>query len=322
MTRSLLVLLIFLSACSVSAQQKTAKSDGGKFRAAADYSRDASGLSVLVLKSGKVVFEEYHNGHSAETPWMLASGTKSFSGVVLAAAIEDKLIDGFDEKISATITEWKSDARLSQITLRQMLSLTSGVEVGPNGRLPSYSAAVRSSGKYLPGEIFEYGPAPFQIFGEVMRRKLAKQNETVEGYMKKRLFDPIGLKAARWNQQEGQPNLPSGAFLTAREWAKFGTFLINGGKVNGKQIIAKKLLDDLTKGSKANANYGLTFWLNRSHSGTASIAEGRLGRLRERLGGEEMGTNAISKNGIDKNIPNDLSWRPVRATRDFILFLR
>jgi CubicO group peptidase (beta-lactamase class C family) len=302
----LMLSLVCLSACSVSAQQKNAIVDAGKFRAAADYSRDTRGLSVLVMKGGKVVFEEYQNGHSAETPWMLASGTKSFSGVMLAAAIEDKLIDGFDEKVSATITEWRTDPRRSKITIRQLLSLTSGIEVGPNGRPPSYSEAVKFSTRFEPGEKFEYGPVPFQVFGEVMRRKLAKRNETVEGYMKRRLFDPIGLKPARWNKQENQPNLPSGAFLTTREWAKFGTFLINGGKVDGKQIISKKLLDELTKGSKANPNYGLTFWLNRSHTGTASIAEGRGGRLRERLGGEEMGTNAISKNGIDKSIPNDL----------------
>jgi CubicO group peptidase (beta-lactamase class C family) len=187
-----------------------------------------------------------------------------------------------------------------------LLSLTSGIEVGPNGRPPSYSEAVKFSTKFDPGDKFEYGPVPFQVFGELMRRKLAKKNETVESYMKRRLFDPIGLKAARWTKQENQPNLPSGAFLTTREWAKFGTFLLYGGKVGGKQIISKKMLDELTKGSKANPNYGLTFWLNRSHTGAASIAEGRLGRLRERLRGEEMGTTAISKNGIDKSIPNDL----------------
>jgi len=61
----------------------------------------------------------------------------------------------------------------------------------------------------------------------------------------------------------GQPMLPQGASLTAREWAKFGLFLKNGGKSNGKQIVKTKLLDELVKGSEANPAYGLTFWLNR-----------------------------------------------------------
>jgi CubicO group peptidase (beta-lactamase class C family) len=301
----LVISLACLSACSVSAQQENASADGWKFRPAADYSRDTRGLSVLVMKGGKIVFEEYQNGHSAERSWMLASGTKSFSGVMLAAAIEDKLINGFDEKVSATITEWRTDPRRSKITIRQLLSLTSGIEVGPNGRPPSYSEAVKFSTKFDPGDKFEYGPVPFQVFGELMRRKLAKKNETVEAYMKRRLFDPIGLKAARWTKQENQPNLPSGAFLTTREWAKFGTFLRYGGKVGGKQIISKKMLDELTKGSEANPNYGLTFWLNRSSSGKADVAEST-GRLRKLLGNRDSVTTDMSKNGIGDDIANDL----------------
>ena len=113
---------------------------------------------------------------------MLASGTKSFAGVMLAAAIEDKLVSGFDEKVSDTITEWRSDPRKRRITVRQLLSLTGGVEVGPNGRPPAYSAAVGFPSRYEPGETFEYGPVPFQAFGELMRRKLAPRNESVAGY--------------------------------------------------------------------------------------------------------------------------------------------
>lgn len=275
------------------------------FKAGAEYSSNARGLSVLVMKGDKIIFEDYQNGHSAETPRMLASGTKSFSGVMLAAAIEDKLITGFDEKVSDTITEWKSDQRRSKVTIRQLLSLTSGVEVGANGRPPAYSEAVKHISHFEPGERFEYGPAPFQIFGELMRRKLVLKKESVSDYLKRRILDPIGLKVAQWNQQEGQPNLPSGAFLTAREWVKFGLFLKNSGKWNGKQLIKKSLLDELIIGSKANPNYGVTFWLNRSDSGKADVVE-RSGRLRQLLGDDEIGTTAMSKNGLGKEIAKDL----------------
>ncbi len=84
----------------------------------------------------------------------------------------------------------------------------------------------------------------------------------------------------------GQPLLPQGASLTAREWLKFGQFLRDHGKWNGKQLIAKKLLDELVVGTKANPAYGLTFWLNRDGKGP---------------GGRPGGRNAvmeISENGI------------------------
>jgi CubicO group peptidase (beta-lactamase class C family) len=263
MKNKALILLTAILCLGCHANAQNALSEQQRYKLAAEYSEQSRGLSVLVMKGDKIVFEEYQNGHSADRPWMLASGTKSFSGVLLAAAIEDGLIRSFDEKVSDTITEWKNDPRKSKITIRQLLSLTSGIEVGQIGRVPMYSEAINSTSSYDPGTHFEYGPVPFQTFGELMIRKLRPKNETVMSYLKRRVLDPIGLKVASWRDFDGQPLLPHGASLTAREWAKFGLLLKNGGRWNGKQIIRKTLLDELVKGSKTNPAYGLTFWLNK-----------------------------------------------------------
>ncbi|WP_369074926.1 serine hydrolase, partial [Vibrio cholerae] len=66
----------------------------GDFAPAAEYSSRSKGLAMIVWKTGRIIFEEYQNGHKPDDPWMLASGTKSFSGVLLAAAIEDGIISG------------------------------------------------------------------------------------------------------------------------------------------------------------------------------------------------------------------------------------
>ncbi len=134
--------------CRADAQSKPAITEADRYKLAAEYSREFRGLSVLIMKGDKVVFEEYQNGHSADKPWMLASGTKSFSGVMLAAAIEDGLVTSFDEKVSDTITEWKSDPRKARITIRQLLSLTSGIDAGQIGRVPTYTEAKDFSTKY------------------------------------------------------------------------------------------------------------------------------------------------------------------------------
>ena len=263
MKKLFLAIVIVASAFGATGQTKPVMNEKQRFELAAEYSRNNRGVSVLVVKGDKTVFEDYQNGSNAETPNFLASGTKSFSGVILAAAIEDKLITSFDEKVSDTINEWKIDKRKSQITIRQLLSLTSGIDAGQIGSVPSYQDAISSPVSTDAGKRFEYGPVPFQIFGELMTRKLKTKNESVMAYLKRRILDPIGLKAAFWRMPGGQPMLPQGASLTAREWAKFGLFLKNGGRWNGKQIITKKLLDELIKGSEANPAYGLTFWLNR-----------------------------------------------------------
>ena len=133
------------------------------------------------MKGDKIFFEYDESGNTAEQAHFVASGTKSFSGVMLAAAIEDKLIKDFDEKISETITEWKTDKQKANITLHQLLSLTSGIDAGQIGRVPDYSDAINSPVKYEAGTPFQYGPVPYPIFGALMNSKHApKQDKVME----------------------------------------------------------------------------------------------------------------------------------------------
>lgn len=274
--------LALMPAAGQSVQQPSASASSragaeqDRYQLAAEYSKTINGRSVLVLKGGQIVFEQYHNGHSADTPHRLASGTKSFAGAMAVAAIADGLLK-LDEPVAETITEWRSDARKAKITIRQLLSLTSGLEPGTNGRPPSYARAIEAAALHDPGSRFAYGPAPFQIFGEVMRRKLAAsgRKEDPLQYLERRIFNPIGLKYARWTRAaDGNPQLPAGAFLTAREWAKFGLLVMNKGKWEGRQIIPAKLLAECFNGSQANPAYGLTFWLNRPGLGAQASEPG------------------------------------------------
>ena len=98
-----------------------------------------------------------------------------------------------------------------------------------------------------------------------MRRKLATRNESVEAYMKRRILDPIGLKVPRWVKDvDGNVHLPNGMSLIAREWAKFGKFIMQQGKWDGRQIVPWNVLKECFVGSRANPNYGITFWLKEA----------------------------------------------------------
>jgi len=245
--------------------EPTGKSSPSSFKPAADYLSTCNGHALLVYRDGQLVFEDYLNGHRRDDPHRLASGTKSFVGVLAAMAVEDRLIK-LEERVASTLTEWQDDDRKQQITIRQLLTLTSGIAGGDVGDVPSYKDAVRlAEAKFPPGEKFQYGPVPFQCFGELLRRKLEPSKETVESYLQRRLLDPIGLKPSFWRKDaHGNPNLPSGAHLTAREWAKFGLFVLNKGAWEGKQLVSEKLLAECFQGTKAHPTYGLTFWLNAS----------------------------------------------------------
>lgn len=234
-------------------------------RPVADYFRSCNGHALLVYRNGQLIFDEYLNGHRRDDSHRLASGSKSFVGVLAVMAAEDGLLK-LDERLADTLTEWQADARKSQITVRQLLTLTSGLAGGDDGDVPSYQESVRvAEAKFPPGEKFQYGPVPFQCFGEFLRRKLEPRKETVEGYLKRRLLDPLGLKPSSWRKDaEGQLHLPTGVQLTAREWAKFGQLVLNRGVLDGKRLVAEELLAECFRGTEAHPSYGLTFWINAS----------------------------------------------------------
>ncbi len=239
---------------------------------AADYSARNGGRAVLVMVAGKTVFERYDNGSGPDTATHLHSATKGFWGPVIAAMIEDGLIESYDELASRTLPEWKTPTRKSRITLRHLLSLNAGLvqdvtnlqgDDRPTLAPDLYAHAIGVPALREPGKTFQYGPSCYYVLGEIMKRKLAARGQTPLDYLKQRILDPIGVKVGNWvHDASGNPHIPNGAHLTAREWAKYGQWLLQGGEWNGKQIVRKELLEELVKPNKTNPGHGLALWLN------------------------------------------------------------
>ncbi len=300
-TATAIALITLLRPCEVSAQTNTAGSATSQpklgFVMAADYSASVGGQAVLIIVDGKPVFERYDNGWAAGRAHPLASGTKSFTGAVAGAAVEDKLIT-WDELACDTILQWKLDPLKSKITVRHLLSLSSGLDPADDtfqpgvksirrGDLAGYAkaeqaapfdrfvAAVDLAVHHEPGTKFEYGPSHYYAFGYLLETKLKARHkadpsfpdETFTSYMYRRVIDPIGIKVGNWNKDKsGHLNLPGGASLTPQEWAKYGEFIRHEGAVAGpdgkmKPVIAWNALSECFKPSKANRMYGMTWWL-------------------------------------------------------------
>lgn len=257
---------------------------------AAEYSASCKGISFLVRVDDKEVFADYPNSGRKDRAHELASGTKSFCGALVAAAIQDKLISSWDENVSETLSEWKADDQKKTITLRQLLSLTSGMGGGQIARVPTYADAMATAIRFAPGNRFQYGPAPFQTFGEILRRKLEPKKESVYDYLQRRILKPIGLEVGYWRKgTDGQIHLPSGAGLTATEWAKFGELVRAGGVWDGKELLSAKALDECFVPSKANPAYGLSFWLATGAGNTREALAPGLARFRNNDGDKKDG---------------------------------
>jgi CubicO group peptidase (beta-lactamase class C family) len=220
--------------------------------AAAAYAQRHKPNALLVLSHGEPLAESYGAGFDEATPHALYSGTKAFWGVTAITAQNDGLLS-IDERVAETFDAWASDARKATVTIRQLLQLNSGIGFGGLGSaVPGYERALAVELKNDPGTVFTYGGIPLQVFGAVLARKLAPRNLTPHAYLRERVLDPIGVRVASWRTlKDGTQPLPTGAFLTAREWAKYGEFVARN---------AASLAPCFTAAS-TNPRYGLTWWL-------------------------------------------------------------
>lgn len=233
----------------------------GDFRAAAAYSAQRRGVSMLVLRGGRVVFEDYPNEGAPERAWELASGTKSFVGAMAAAAVQDGLLS-LDERCADTIPDWRADPRKAAITIRLLLSLCSGISGGNLGRPLGYEESLSEPAQWEPGSRFAYGPAPFQIFGAILQRKLraAGRDPNPVVYLRERVLGPARIEIGRWRDgRDGNPLLPQGAALNARNWAAYGAWALRGGD----GLVDRGALAANFAPSPANPGYGMTWWLLR-----------------------------------------------------------
>ena len=170
------VLILSLSAilaCRTVMAQAT-PSTSEQLDAARRYSEANGGQAMLVMFDGKIIFEAYGNGGEKDRALPLASGTKSFVGVAAVAAVEDGLFN-LDDKACESLTEWKTDSLKSQITYRQLLTLTSGLTAGERRsplRLPAWKEIVGKPMTGKPGAQFRYGPYQLCAFAEALQRKL------------------------------------------------------------------------------------------------------------------------------------------------------
>ena len=232
---------------------------------AAKYSESRRGISMVVIQNGRTVFERYANGGMRDGRWPIFSGTKSFWGIAALVAAQQGLFR-LDDRVSETIAEWKNDPPKSEITIRQLLSQTDGIEGASRLHRASIrdrnAVAIRLSILAPPGTQFIYGPSHLQIFSELLRRKLNGRSSS--SFLQENVLSPLGLRNLEFKKDaRGNPLPASGFELTAREWAHLGELILGRGNYHGRQVVSAGLLQQALVGTSANVSYGLTFWLNQ-----------------------------------------------------------
>lgn len=241
--------------------------DVTRFGRAGEYSAAHGGHVLLILHAGQVVYEAGQNGHRPDEAHRLNNASESFWGVLGVAADSDGLLD-LDEPATFSLPEFKNDPLKSEIRIRHLLDYTSGLEPGvavmQAERTPNLNQRALALGTVSPpGVDFQYGPGHLFVFAEILRRKLEPLGMDPLAYLTDRLLDPIGLRVAAWDRdQAGNPDVAFGASLTAREWAKLGTLLIDDGLWQGETVVAAADLREAFSIRDSTPEFAFTMWRN------------------------------------------------------------
>jgi CubicO group peptidase (beta-lactamase class C family) len=228
-----------------------------RIQALAAYSAAHGGHALLIRQNGKTLHESYTNGHTKIEPHRIYSGTKAFWCLTAFAAEKDGLFK-LDDSVADTITEWQSDKRRSQITVRQLLDFTSGLEplfgLHENTFKDRTAAAFKASLVATTGKSFIYGPASLQLYHELLKRKLRAKEQTPTRYLERKVLSPLGLGSQRYlPDQKGVPLLAAGFMQTARQWSELGSWLLKHEETLSR-----------LKPSDANRAFGFGVWNNHT----------------------------------------------------------
>jgi CubicO group peptidase (beta-lactamase class C family) len=273
--------------------------DVAALRPARDWNRQFGvPSSVVIIRRGYLVAEWHENGAGPETCFNIHSCTKSLTGTAYGILFDEarrgriaRAVD-LDTPAYAHIPAGHplTDPRKARITLRHLLSMSSGIpgeSIGVYGvrtapgvnpfaaALGFRPALARDTGAEVwvsqltaePGSRWDYCDPAFAhlslAFREIAGQELAQ-------FMGERVFQPIGIEGLTWEtlgMDDGgfgeHTNPFSGAHVSARELARIGYLMLRGGAWAGQALVPPWWIALSTQTSQAaNRRYGLTWWAN------------------------------------------------------------
>lgn len=254
--------------------------DVARFMAANDVA------GVLVLHNGQVVLERYALGFSEKRRWASFSLAKSITSTLVGAAVAQGHIKSVDDPVTRYLPELRGSA-YDGVTLRQLLTMTSGVDWKPNFADPKSDASryahVSDRGEphqslieiaqglgriHAPGTVFNYNTLDTGLLGATVSAATGKR---LDRYLSDALWAPLGMEQDAFvgfrSPEEGADALAgTGMAASLRDYARFGRFMLGGGRIKGRAVLPEGWLKDATTATAASRTqdhrYGYQWWLH------------------------------------------------------------
>jgi len=207
--------------------------------------------SFIILVNGRIVMEEYFNGHSASLEWEWNSAGKTLLAATTGIAQQEGLLN-INNKVSDYLgTGWTSEPleKENLITCKHLLTMTSGLN-------DQSQLVIKPNLTYLAdaGTRWSYS----NVFQKMFDVIAAASGNTFETYFSEKVKNKIGMDGF-WNIGPIFTIYHS----TARSMARFGLLLLNKGKWNNEQILDEAYFkESITSSQSINPSYGYLTWLN------------------------------------------------------------
>lgn len=243
--------------------------------------------SLLVIRHGAIVFEQYYQGHDAGSPFDVRSITKSFISTLIGISLAEKNIPNLDQTILSYFPEYKAhniDPRKAAITVRDLLTMKSGIAWDEEHEFERLSLSDNWI-QYIfslpmmdePGDVFNYSSGVSHILSALIQRVT---NTNTLDFAQQGLFSPLGIHRVNW--QTDPMSIPlgfSGLSLSVRDLAKLGLLYARHGIWNDRRILMPDYVQDSTRswssgGYPDDAEYGYHWWVLPSKLHSAYFAAG------------------------------------------------
>lgn len=236
--------------------------------------------SLLILRHGDLVLEQYFDGWHADRLHTLQSVSKSFTSALIGIAIGQGKIEDVEEKVLGFFPQRKDienlDDRKRAMTLEDLLTMRSGTDYheSPYAGSPHNALNNLSRGwdrfyldrpmKSQPGTTFLYDSGGVILMSSLLQ---ARTGLHADAFAERYLFAPLDIRRSSWSgNTEGHPHTGGGLHLRPRDMAKLGQLYLQGGRWHGQQVVpadwvAASVRRHVERRRGHDVGYGYLWWI-------------------------------------------------------------
>jgi len=258
---------------------------------------DRDVTALVVLKDGTLVHEDYFLGTTPEDLRVSWSVAKSFLSALMGIVLEDGDIKSIDDQVTDYVPMLIGSA-YDGATIKDVLQMSSGVvfnedyldfnsDINKMGRVLALGGSMDTFAASLderfvePGTVWQYVSIDTHVVGMVIRGATGR---TIPELLTEKIFSKMGFEADPYYVSDGYgvAFVLGGLNLRARDYARFGQMIANGGAWNGQQIVPRAWLAASTKPSANTTTgkpaYGYQWWIHQGASAGEFNAQGVYGQ--------------------------------------------